>query len=233
MTPKAQRYLARLLADMRRSGTAEAPRDVRNTALAHFGTGVRALRAAGVISDDEHSDWMARAREATGWDTPRGIPVASAGSSAFPPPVADPDLPRFARLVPAPNREYDFFGGRLRILGVELYDTEMAVQWRMAPLPDMDAALPENAVAAERDTEGMPEEGRAAARRERHRHHWDLLRRFVVTDDAGGTYSGRGGGAVGGGSELMGRLVVNPGIHDGAATLIIDALGVIIRIPLL
>ncbi|TMD91320.1 MAG: hypothetical protein E6I76_19090 [Chloroflexi bacterium] len=63
-------------------------------------------------------------------------------------------------MVPAPNEEYEFFGGRLRIVGVEEYDTEMAVHWRMAPLPDVDAALPEEAEAGDRDTQGLPEDER-------------------------------------------------------------------------
>lgn len=69
--------------------------------------------------------------------------------------------------MPAPNEEHDFYGGRLRIVGVELYETEMALHWRMAPLPDVDAALPEEAAARERDTLGLPEDERERIRQRR------------------------------------------------------------------
>jgi hypothetical protein len=239
--PEAQRYLAQQLAHMREARSLGLEDDRARSAITHFASALNALRAAGVVSDEEFSDWMGRAVEAAGGPSAivgrasitleSGEVVGQVGPrrGALPPPE---ELPTFLRLVPAPNEEYDFFGGRLRIVGVEVYDTEMAVHWRMAPLPDVDAALPEEAEAGDRDTQGLPEDERDRIRLRRQRDNWKLLHHFVVSDDAGHRYRSAGGGASGSLDVLVGRVIITPGLQEGATTLVIDAFGLVIKITM-
>src|SRR6266481_4977325 len=44
------------------------------------------------------------------------------GSPPPPPPPQPPPTPRFVRMVPGPEGDIEFYGGRLNIMGVELYD---------------------------------------------------------------------------------------------------------------
>jgi len=49
--------------------------------------------------------------------------------------------PHFVRSIPGPDTEYELYGGRLRIVGVEVYDTMVGVGWRAAPKPDVAAVF--------------------------------------------------------------------------------------------
>ncbi|MGI0130166.1 MAG: hypothetical protein ACREEC_08475, partial [Thermoplasmata archaeon] len=239
MNLEAQRYLAQQLAQLRESRRHGAGARGERSVIAHFSGALHAFRVVGAVSDEEVSDWMGRALEAAGGPPSivgrasitleSGQVVGRVGPprGAVPPPE---DLPRFLRLVPAPNEEYEFYGGHLRIVGVELYETEMAVHWRMAPLPDVDAALPEDAEAAELDTLGLPEDERQRFRLKRQRDNWKLLKHFLVTDDAGHRYRSSGGGASGSLDVLVGRLILTPGLQEDATALVIDALGLVITV---
>jgi hypothetical protein len=254
MEPQVQAYLAGRLLTLRELARHNRPDDhsLRET-LAHVAGALEALRAAGALTDEEHTDWQQRAFESaqieptassraavwTGYNA--GNPVstmqvaAKAGAPAAPPPRPAPVFPmapaRFVRLVPAPDDERDFFGGRLRIIGVELYDTEAAVHWRLAPLPDMALAMPEETRAFERDIAGLPEE---EARRLRPRRPGPFLLadRFTIGDDAGTSYTRRGGGAQASDMQASGRIVVVPPPPPEARELRVDALGEVFTIPL-
>jgi hypothetical protein len=239
--PEAQRYLAQQLAALRKSRRRGVEAESARSAIGRYNSALRALRAVGAVSDEEFSDWMGRAVEAAGGPPAMvgrasitlesGTVVGQVASrrAALPPPE---DLPTFLRLVPAPNEEYDFFAGRLRIVGVEMYETEMAVHWRMAPLPDVDAALPEEAEAGDRDTLGLPDDEREAIRLRRQRDNWRLFHHFVFSDDAGHRYRSAGSGASGSLDVLVGRLIITPGLQEGGTTLVINAFGLVIKIPM-
>lgn len=105
--------------------------------------------------------------------------------SSPPPTVARPEPPgRFRGLVAGRDEEVDFFGGKLRIVGIELYENSCYLLWRMAPLPDIALALPEESAALERDIEGLPESERQQVLLG-HRGVFQFASRFSVTDDQG------------------------------------------------
>lgn len=251
VTPEAQRYLAERLALLRQLRVSPGnPADAIRSTIAHVGGALEAFRLLGAVSEVEMADWLSRAIEAGGGERPSAPPApvtktinAATSLSATlravrlpggPEPAAPPaPLPpaRFLRLVPVSDGEVDFFGGRLRILGVELYDREAAILWRMAPLPDLELALPNESAALQRDTEGLPETDRHRLRMTRG-NVFGLAQRFVVRDDLGNEYRNAGGGGGGGGDEATGRLVVRPAPPQEAAVFVVDALGHELRVPL-
>lgn len=250
MQPEAQAYLAGRLAHLR---TMAAPHnrerpDLAEYAWAQIGGALEALRAVGAVTDDEYADWVARAAEAAGRQGGSRIAVfqgASSGTRSVAAvrrmpggpgaprvPPSPPQPGRFLRLVPAPDDEREWFGGRLRFIGIEVYDVEVGLLWRMAPIPDMRLALPEETAALERDLEGLPEEERRHARLRQGHNPFQLTQRFTVSDDAGTQYSVRGGSGGGGGDVYRGTLMVQPAPPPEAGELRVDALGELFTIPL-
>ena len=236
MTPEAQQYLAQQVAFMRQEpGHTGGRVDAANTALAHFGTALRALQAVGAVTQEEFDDWMGRARDASGWDAVTELRRRARAGIVHPAAAStheEPPFPRFVRLVPAPNEEYEFHGGRIRIIGVEVFDTQMILHWRMAPPPDMDLAFPEVAEAEEQETDGLPVEERAKFRWRRVSRNWHILGAFQIADDAGNTYDAHASFGSSG-SITVGQHVITPALRDGATALVVDALGFRIAVPLL
>jgi hypothetical protein len=196
------------------SGLGTGLDDAANTALAHFGTGLRALRAVGAVTQQEFGEWMGRARDASGWDPAtvlrqRASTVTYRGITSLH--QEDPPFPQFLRLVAAPNEEHELHGGRIRIIGVELFDSEMALHWRMAPPPDLDLAFPEVAAAEDQEMAGLPEEERAAFRRSRVNRSWHVLGSFEVMDDVGNRYKSLASfGSAG--NIMVGRHIITPAL---------------------
>ena len=52
------------------------------------------------------------------------------------------------------------YGGRVQILGIELYSNTIAVNWRLAPLPDYEVVFSAELAEQEPDLEGLPEDYR-------------------------------------------------------------------------
>jgi hypothetical protein len=140
--------------------------------------------------------------------------------------------PRLLRQIMAPNEEHEFHGGRLQILSIDLYENEMLLRWRMAPPPDTDVALPDEVEAAEREIAELPEDEREQKRRMRRHNPFRLLHRFVITDDAGRPHRWTSTSFGGSHGILVGELTIVPVLQEGATALVIDALGVVINIPM-
>jgi len=62
--------------------------------------------------------------------------------------------PTFERSIPGPEAEFDFHGGKPRVIATDIYDTAVDVRWRVAPEPDIDAVFPFEITQMARDTEG-------------------------------------------------------------------------------
>jgi hypothetical protein len=65
--------------------------------------------------------------------------------------------PSFLRSQPGPDREYENYGAKLRVIAAEFYDTALAIRWRVSPPPDVASAFPDEAAALERDVIGLEE----------------------------------------------------------------------------
>ncbi len=235
MNPVAQAYLADRLAQIRdpvHPAQQQSP-DGKRLAFSNFRAAVDALAFVGMVDHDEISEWTNRCLVALGEKpleplNPRpGVAVARLVGFGADPPESKPPVPRptpeLIRLVPTntpalPTRH----GGRFQLLGVEIYDTQVTVGWRFAPLPDNESLLGEGLAELDADTEGMPEDQRLAMRKQfLHRRHDAARMMIVITDDVGTEYRPMGGGASGGGDERIGRTTVAPAPPMGVTRLIV------------
>ena len=198
--------------------------------LAGFGGAIEALRAADAMDADEVDDWNNRMHVALGLEPLDPLPPGFKGGRAVfvgvgepPPPVSPPvtPVPRFLELIPVADADRPVpYGGRLQILGIERYDSAVAVSWRMAPLPDAELQYADELSAHDRDTEGLPELERTMMRQSLlHKLGRPPGHMITISDDLGTEYWSAGGGSSGGGNEQTGRMRFMPGIPKEASTL--------------
>ena len=217
MNPEAQAFLAQLLADVRRGPPWGRERSVEDSqrAFSSFTTTLQAFKVVGAVDDDEAHDWSNRMLVALGEEPLEPLGPGQMRAIRFSdeprPKVAPRPTPEFIRLLPATSEATATrFGGRFQVLGIEMYDTQFAVAWRLAPLPDQEAMFADDIVELERDTEGLPEHQRERLKRRLLQrlsmHHQEV----EVTDDLGTPYHSSGGGSGGGGNERTGRMVFYP-----------------------
>ena len=248
MTPEVQRYLIDYLTFIR---YARRRGDDQQTSslLANITGALQALKVSRAVGSVEYDEWLERAGDAAGLfgkptTPPSGSggmhagPQAARGATATAVSTATPHAPRlpprFLRLIPGPD-EQEFHGGRLRMLALELYDSQMVVQWRAAPLPDPPAIAQRELSLLDGATEGLPAP-------ERERLHTAqalesisyLWQSFVVSDDLGTAYRlvGSSGDAGPSGNEMSGRLVVEPTAPVPASIIDVGVLDVHFRFDL-
>jgi hypothetical protein len=131
-------------------------------------------------------------------------------------------LPGFWELIPVRDADREIpYGGHLQSLGIERYDSKVAVAWRMAPLPDGEAQYADELAVHDRDTEVLPEQQRKMMR-QRFLHQLSRPAGDKLTplaDNLGTEYRHTGGGSSGGGNEQTGRAQFMPAIPEGASML--------------
>jgi len=196
--------------------------------LAGFGGAIEALRAADVMDSDEVHDWNNRMHVALGLQALDPLPPGFKGGRAVfigegEPPAPPPVVPiaRFLELIPVVDADREVpYGGRVQILGIERYDSKVAVAWRLAPLPDAEIEFAAELQDHERDTEGLPE-GERKMMRHRLVNQLQAPMRHMLTlsDDLGTQYHPTGGGSGGDGKEQAGRAQFMPGIPKDASRL--------------
>jgi hypothetical protein len=68
---------------------------------------------------------------------------------------------RFLRMLPVDNPDQALpLGGRIQIMGVELYDSQVGIAYRLAPLPNIEAVIREKLAAHDEETRDLPPEDR-------------------------------------------------------------------------
>jgi len=230
MNQGAQRYLAERLMVARDRPSQIEIFQWRQQMLAGFGGAIEALRAADAMDPDEVHDWNNRMHVALGLEPLDPLPPGFKGARTVfigegerpPPPPAVP-VARFLELIPVVDADREVpYGGRLQILGIERYDSKLAVAWRMAPLPDAEIQYADELRDHERDTEGLPE-GERRMMRQRFLRQLNLQERYKLrlSDDLGTEYRGTGGGSSASDNEQAGRAQFMPGIPKGASMLTI------------
>ena len=148
MDPFAQAHLSELLAAARLEPPDPSvdPDEQKGRTLMTFNAALAALKGVGAISDEEMAEWLNRMLIVVGEKPleplPKGVGrtrIINFGGKRTQRPHRPPDPPpvsRFLGLVPVevPDRPLEY-GGRIQILGVELYSDKVSVNWRLAPLP--------------------------------------------------------------------------------------------------
>jgi hypothetical protein len=229
MDQNAQAHLAELISSARAGPHSGDPDAWKSRVFGDFNSALAGLRAVGAVNPEEAEDWTNRLMVALGeepLEPLESIPgvsrlrLISFGQNAPPRPPSPPPASRFLALVPAnePDRPLDC-GGRVQILGVELYSDKVTVNWRLAPEPDYEAVFAVELAEQEDDLQGLPELQRSH-QRQRLVHRLQMQRTFVrLADDLGTAYHGRGGGSGGGGNEKRGHTDFLPGVPSEARHL--------------
>jgi len=244
MDQNAHVHLAELISLARVGPRTGDPDAWKSSAFGGFRSALAALQAVGAVDPEEAEDWTNRMMVALGEEPLEPLePVPGVSrarlitfrQSSPPRPPSRPPISRFLGLVPAnePDRPLDY-GGRLQILGVELYSDKVTVNWRLAPEPDYEVVFAADLAEQEEDMEGLPELQRTHLRR-RLIHRLQMQRDFLrLSDDLGTAYQTRGGGSGGGGSEKRGHTDFSPGVPMEARHLTVtwgDELQFGIRLP--
>ena len=230
MDPFAQAHLSELLAAARigpPSSTQDAD-EYKPRTLMTFNAALSALKGVGAITDEERADWTNRMLVALGEQPLEPLPPGTArlinfGGKRTQSPRRPPDPPpvsRFLGLVPVsqPDRPLEY-GGRIQILGVELYSDKVSVNWRLAPLPDPEALFADELAAQDPDLEGLSEDFKTILRDKLIQRLQMQRRSIALTDDVGTAFRSTGGGSGGGGNERRGHSDFAPGLRREATRL--------------
>lgn len=232
MDPFAQAHLSELLAGARLGphGGVHDSAEFRGRTLMTFNAALSALKGVGAVSQEEMTEWTNRMLVALGEEPLEPLPpgttrLISFGGRERPHPIRPPDPPpesRFLGLVPVdePDRPLDY-GGRIQILGVELYSDKASVNWRLAPLPDPDALFAAELAEQEPDIEDLSDDFKKILR-DKLKHQLQMQRRSVsLADDVGTAFRWSGGGSGGGGNERRGHSDFAPGVPAEAGRLMV------------
>jgi hypothetical protein len=188
-----------------------------------FQAAIAAFIVVGAIDREEAHIWTNRMLLALGHeelgpslydiDLDHAIRFDTDSEVPLPMPLGQP--PRLLRIVPVVGVDLAIQGeGRLQILGVELYDSIVAFNWKMDPPPDPAAQFAPELEEISSETEGLPDAERRLLRERylrmlQHRS----MNSFDLTDDSGSTYVRLG--------PTFGRSEFAPGIPSGARSLTI------------
>lgn len=240
MREEVQWYLAEQLANARAMMGLPDALDRRYITVAGFGSALDALRYVGELTEEEQTDWRDRMLVAVDITPPEPAPpgVSRAIFVGNPKDLdrrseAQRIVPVFERSIPGPDTEFDFHGGKLRVIATDIFDTAVDVRWRVAPEPDIDAVFPLEVAQMARDSEGtetwaaehLQNKGREGLRNMR-------LYNFELSDDAGTLYTHSGGGSRGRPGEVTGEARFSPAPPAEASGLMLIWHGLQVGIPL-
>jgi len=114
------------------------------------------------------------------------------------------------------------FGGRIQILGIEIYDTRVGVAYRLAPLPNVESVIREVLSDHDKTTEHLPTEERARLRAEfEYKMNRAAEPGLTLTDDLDTPYHPTSSSGGGGGNERVGRTQFEPAFPPGATKLVV------------
>jgi len=239
MKPEAQWYLVETLARARGNLGMRNDFESKRLELNHFAGVLAGFRYLGAMSQDEEHAWHRKMVVALGHEAPEPPRpgVASAISRGVPekrpaPPPAD-ITPTFVRSLPGPDQEFEVFGGRLRIISIEIYDVAVALRWRVSPEPDITVVFPDESTALELDLIGL-EDWAADDLRSKAQQMLRMVRlyRFELTDDVGTDYVQRGINHGGGRGVMSGEAEFRPAPPATASTLAFSWLNLSVPVPL-
>lgn len=230
MDPFAQAHLSELLATARIGPPVPSvdPEERKARTLMTFNAALAALKGVGAISDDEMAEWTNRMLVALGEQPLEPSPTGTARLINFggrpaqrPPRPPDPaPVSRFLGLIAVeePDRPLAY-GGRIQILGVELYSDKVSVNWRLAPLPDPEELFADELADQDPDLDGLSDDFKKILRDKLTQRLQMQRRSLGLNDDVGTEFRSTGGGSSGGGNERRGHSDFVPGVPAEAKRL--------------
>jgi hypothetical protein len=237
--PETQWYLVEALSHARAGLGVRDDYEAKQTGLSSFRGALAAFRYMGEITQDEENAWFRKMLVALGYELPDPAPpgVAQAiyvGDPAKrPAPLpTPPSAPIFIRSQPGPDEEFEFHGGRLRVIAVEFYDSSVLVRWRFSPEPEITSVFLEEAATLEEDLEGLEDWAKKELRRKDQQNLKRMrLYKFGLTDDIGTAYISTTSGRHGGPGEMSGETRFQPVPPAAASLLTFSWLGLEVPIP--
>jgi hypothetical protein len=232
MDPFAQAHLSELLAAARIGPPIPLvdPEEQKAQTLMTFNAALAALKGVGAISEEDMADWTNRMLVALGEQPLEPSPPGTARLIAFggtraQRPQRPPDPPPASRFlgliaVDEPDRPLAY-GGRIQILGVELYSDKVSVNWRLAPLPDPEELFSDELAEQEPDLDGLSDDFKKILRDKLTQRLQMQRRSLALFDDVGTAFRSTGGGSGGGGSERRGHSDFVPGVPAEAKRLVV------------
>jgi len=216
---KAQGHLAELVSKAR--ATKYADEQTKSKAFDRFIAALNALQSVGAISKEDSTEWASRMMVALGGEPlEHPEPVPSVGKSTLvPPPFSES---KFLALVSVTEAEGLLdHGGRMEILGVELFCDKVNINWRIFPEPDYEVVFASELAGQEPDLDGLPI-SQQQQRRNQLLHRLQMQGRFIgLSDDLGTEYRSTRGGSSGTGGEKKGHSEFAPGVPTAARQLTI------------
>jgi len=240
MEPETQWYLAEALSDARSRRGIRDDYETKQNQLSHFAGVLAGFRYLGSVTQEEEQLWFRKMLIALGYEPPGPAPPGTAQAIYVGDPVKRPaapsqpdSAPEFIRSQLGPDEEFDWHGGRIRVIGVELYDAEVVVRWRVSPEPDVEAVFPSEMEALEQDLLGL-EEWAATELRDKGKQNLRMMRlyKFGLRDDLGTPYVAKGSGHGGRPHEMTGSVRFEPAPPPGVSMLTLSWLGLDVPIPL-
>lgn len=215
--------------------------EAKQNAMAHFAGVLAAFRYVEDLTQEEEHAWYRRMLVAMGYEPPEPPPAGTAQAIYLGDPAkrsvlnTQPDVaPMFIRSQSGPDDEFEIYGGRLRVIAIEIYDSVVAVRWRVAPEPDITLAFPQESAELEQDLEGLEDwavEGLRGKGRQRLRT-MRLYRNFGLTDDVGTPDTSKGSSSGGSNHEMTGEARFQPGVPSTASRLSLSWLGLEVPVSL-
>jgi hypothetical protein len=207
--------------------------------LSHFAGVLAAFRYVGDLTQEEEHAWYRKMLVALGYELPDPAPPGAARAIYVGDPTKRPLLqspehsPAFLRSHPGPDQEFEVFGGRFRIMSVEIYDISIVLRWRASPEPDISLAFPGESAELERDLAGL-EDWAAVDLRNKAEHKLRMRRlyRFNLTDDVGTKYFPQGHRHGGGPGVMSGEAEFRPSPPPTASSLGLSWLNLQVAVPL-
>jgi len=199
-------------------------RDWRQLTVARFDAQLVGFNAINLLSSPEIDEWrarMARVFDLAEWR----VETVRVSNNRFPEEdeAEQSTVPRFLRLIPGVSPVPTNFGGLFQVLSIEFYDRLVAVNWRLAPLPDTNAAYAAELEQHSDDSRQLPEENRKALRA----HFVNMLRisrgfDIGLADDSGRRFMHIGGSSSGTSVERVGRTKFEPSLGEGVNELVVE-----------
>lgn len=136
---------------------------------------------------------------------------------------SEPSVPQFDRLIVGGEPMAVHFGGAFHVLSIELYDRLVAVNWRLAPLPDVRTSYPRELAQHVDDSLEFSESERKGLRTQ----FENMLRTtrcfdIGLHDDRDQQYRVIGGSASGTTTERIGRTRFEPTVGEDVSQLFVE-----------
>jgi hypothetical protein len=165
----------------------------RRAAFHSFSGALSGFLYVNAIDREEYVIWIDKILVALGFTPPErkepdgnsfSIPIVYLGDGDPPEPRPSLSQPSvLVRSIPGPATDFEFHGGLVRLLEIQIFTDKIVATWRIISAPMISAVFPEQMAALESDLEGLEDWAAAELRRKAERHlERTALYQFSLSD---------------------------------------------------